>query len=114
MNILFYGTKKYDEEFFDAILPEYPELSIHYLEANLSPETAALAAGYEAICAFVNANIGAETVEQLHRQGVKLILMRCAGSIHQRLLQSMRWHWRSQQIVIRTRLISSAEKMISA
>ena len=57
MNILFYGTKKYDEEFFDAILPEYPELSIHYLEANLSPETAALAAGYEAICAFVNANI---------------------------------------------------------
>ena len=79
MNILFYGTKKYDEEFFDAILPEYPELSIHYLEANLSPETAALAAGYEAICAFVNANIGAKTVEQLHRQGVKLILMRCAG-----------------------------------
>ena len=79
MNILFYGTKKYDEEFFDAILPEYPELSIHYLEANLSPETAALASGYEAICAFVNANIGAETVEQLHRQGVKLILMRCAG-----------------------------------
>ena len=75
MNILFYGTKKYDEEFFDAILPEYPELSIHYLEANLSPETAALAAGYEAICAFVNANIGAKTVEQLHRQGVKLILM---------------------------------------
>ena len=62
--------QKYDEEFFDAILPEYPELSIHYLEANLSPETAALAAGYEAICAFVNANIGAKTVEQLHRQGV--------------------------------------------
>ena len=46
MNILFYGTKKYDEEFFDAILPEYPELSIHYLEANLSPETAALAAAH--------------------------------------------------------------------
>ena len=135
MNILFYGTKKYDEEFFDAILPEYPELSIHYLEANLSPETAALAAGYEAICAFVNANIGAKTVEQLHRQGVKLILMRCAGynnvdlkktaeygikvarvyrATHRKPLQSMRWHWRSRQIVIRTRLISSAEKMISA
>ena len=46
MNILFYGTKKYDEEFFDAILPAYPELSDHYLEANMSPETAALAAGY--------------------------------------------------------------------
>ena len=57
MNILFYGTKKYDEEFFNAILPEYPELSIHYLEANLSPETAALAAGYEAICALTNAQI---------------------------------------------------------
>ncbi len=79
MNILFYGTKKYDEQFFDEILPEYPNLSIHYLEANLSPETAVLAAGYEAVCAFVNANIGTETVEALHRQGVKLILMRCAG-----------------------------------
>ena len=79
MNILFYGTKKYDEEFFNAILPEYPDVSIHYLEANLSPDTATLAAGYEAVCAFVNANIGAETVRELHRQGVKLILMRCAG-----------------------------------
>lgn len=79
MKILFYGTKKYDEEFFEAILPEYPEISIHFLEANLAPDTAALAGGYEAVCAFVNADIGTATVEELHRQGVRLILMRCAG-----------------------------------
>lgn len=79
MKILFYGTKKYDEEFFSAILPEYPDILVHFIEANLSPETAALAGGYEAVCAFVNADIGTQTVEGLHRQGVKLILMRCAG-----------------------------------
>lgn len=79
MKILFYGTKKYDQEFFEAILPEYPEISIHFLEANLTPETGTLAKGYEAVCAFVNADIGTETVEELHRQGVRVILMRCAG-----------------------------------
>lgn len=79
MDILFYGTKKYDEEFFSKILPEYPELSVHFIEANLSAETALLSAGYEAVCAFVNADIGAQTIEGLAAAGVKLILMRCAG-----------------------------------
>ena len=56
MRILFYGAKKYDQEFFEKLLPEYPELNITYIEANLSAQTAALAQGYEAVCAFVNAD----------------------------------------------------------
>lgn len=79
MQILFYGTKKYDQEFFEKMCSEYPELSITFIEANLGPETAALAQGYEAVCAFVNADIGKKTMESLGRHGVKLILMRCAG-----------------------------------
>ena len=31
MRILFYGAKKYDQEFFEKLLPEYPELSITYI-----------------------------------------------------------------------------------
>ena len=79
MRILFYGTKNYDEQFFDKLLPEFPGIEIKFIEANIHEETASLAKGYEAICAFVNADLGATVIEELHQQGVKLILMRCAG-----------------------------------
>lgn len=79
MKILFYGTKNYDEQFFERLLPEYPEISIKYIEANLQEETAALARGCEAVCAFVNADLGEAVLKELKEQGVKLVLMRCAG-----------------------------------
>ncbi|WP_373217928.1 2-hydroxyacid dehydrogenase [Ruminococcus sp. 5_1_39BFAA] len=79
MNILFYGTKNYDQQFFDKLLPDYPGIEIKFIEANIDVETASLAKGYEAICAFVNADLGTRVIEELNRQGVKLILMRCAG-----------------------------------
>ena len=79
MKILFYGTKNYDEQFFEKLLPEFPDIKIKFIEANIHEETASLAKGYEAICAFVNADLGAPVIEELHQQGVKLILMRCAG-----------------------------------
>ena len=79
MKILFYGTKNYDEEFFEKLLPSYPGIEIKFTEANIHEETASLAHGYEAICAFVNADLGTQVIEALHTQGVKLILMRCAG-----------------------------------
>ena len=79
MKILFYDTKSYDREFFEKLLPSYPGIEVKFIEANIHEETAALAHGYDAICAFVNADLGAPVIEELHRQGVKLILMRCAG-----------------------------------
>ena len=81
MKILFFGTKSYDREFFDKGLKEekYKDIDIHYIEPNLTPETAELAHGYDAVCAFVNMDLGKETVDILHEMGVKLILMRCAG-----------------------------------
>ena len=50
MKILFYGAKPYDTASFDAMLPAYPGLELKYIEANLLPETAPLAHGYE-VCA---------------------------------------------------------------
>ena len=75
MKILFYGTKNYDEQFFDKLLPEFPGIEIKFIEANIHEETASLAKGYEAICAFVNADLSTKVIEELHKQGVKLILM---------------------------------------
>lgn len=79
MRILFYGTKNYDEQFFQKLLPQYPGIEIKFLEENIHTETALLAKGYDAICAFVNADLKGAVIEELHHQGVRLILMRCAG-----------------------------------
>lgn len=79
MKILFYDTKSYDKESFEKKNQEYPELQIDYLISELVPGTAALARGYDAICAFVSSDVGTKTIEILHECGIKLILMRCAG-----------------------------------
>lgn len=79
VNILIYDTKKYDKESFDGIKDEYPELVVDYVKTDLSEKTARLAAGYEAVCAFVSSDVGANVIQILSEVGVKLILMRCAG-----------------------------------
>lgn len=68
MKILFYGTKNYDEEFFEKLLPSYPGITIKFTEANIHEETASLAKGYEAICAFVNADLSTPVIEELNAQ----------------------------------------------
>ena len=81
MNILFFGTKAYDKEFFEKLENTgiYHDIDITFIEPNLTPETAKLADGYEAVCAFVNMDLCAKTIRKLDKCGVKLILMRCAG-----------------------------------
>ena len=79
MKILFYDAKKYDELSFNASLANYPELQLDYLEADVSRHTAKLAAGYDAICAFVSSDLSAPVIDRLAEGGVKLILLRCAG-----------------------------------
>ena len=79
MKILVFGTKSYDRESFEKELADYPDLKVDFTETNLTPLTATLAQGYDAVCAFVNANVGAMTLEVLRGLGVGLVLMRCAG-----------------------------------
>lgn len=81
MNILFFGTKSYDRDFFEKLenTGKYHDIDITFIEPNLSPETARLADGYEAVCAFVNMDLGEKTIRTLAKCGTKLVLMRCAG-----------------------------------
>lgn len=79
MKILFYDTKKYDRESFEEKAKEYPEIEITFLEADISPDTARLAKGYDAVCGFVSSDLGRKVISVLEQRGVKLILMRCAG-----------------------------------
>ncbi|MBR3308122.1 MAG: 2-hydroxyacid dehydrogenase [Lachnospiraceae bacterium] len=79
MKLLFYAAKIYDKKSFEPVLDQYPGVEIDYIEHELEPRTAALAEGYDAICAFVSADVGAETLGILKEKGVKTVLMRCAG-----------------------------------
>ncbi|MBR1771569.1 MAG: 2-hydroxyacid dehydrogenase [Lachnospiraceae bacterium] len=79
MKLLFYAAKVYDKKSFGLILGQFPEVEIEYIDHELEPRSAALAKGYDAICAFVSADVGAETLQTLYDCGVKIVLMRCAG-----------------------------------
>lgn len=79
MKILFYDTKKYDKDSFEKMLPNFPEIQMDFLDADLSVYTARLAKGYDAVCAFVSSDVSADVLRALAQKGVKLVLMRCAG-----------------------------------
>lgn len=76
--IAFFDTKPYDRIWFDRLSGEY-EVNIKYYESKLSQDTAVLARGCKAVCAFVNDEINAPTIEGLSDVGVELLAMRCAG-----------------------------------
>lgn len=82
LKILFYDTKSYDKDSFEEKRLQYPKLEIDYLKSELNPATSRLAKGYDAVCAFVNCEVGTATVRLLHENGVRLILLRCAGFNH--------------------------------
>lgn len=83
MKIAFFGTKDYDRTFFSELTKEIGQgtynCEIKYFSSNLGPETANMAKGYDAVCIFVNDDASRNVVEQLHDNGVRLILLRCAG-----------------------------------
>lgn len=79
MKILFFDTKKYDKEFFDKILPKYDDIEIEYVESDINERNAVYAKGFDAVCAFVSSDLSKEVVDVLGQQGIKLLLMRCAG-----------------------------------
>lgn len=80
MKIIFYGTREYDHYYFDVLAadPEYG-CEIRFLTANLDADTAPLAQGGDAVCAFVNADCSAPVLEKLAQVGIRCLLLRCAG-----------------------------------
>lgn len=77
MKTAVFSTKPYDREFLIAANAGAHEL--HFLEANLDASTALLAAGFGAVCVFVNDTVDAPVLKQLAGVGTRLIALRCAG-----------------------------------
>jgi D-lactate dehydrogenase len=81
MRVAVYSTKPYDKEFLLAANTGHQH-ELVFLEPRLSPETVHFSAGAEAVCAFVNDDLGAEVLEDLHKLGVHFVALRSAGFNH--------------------------------
>ncbi|MCQ3934230.1 MAG: 2-hydroxyacid dehydrogenase [Gammaproteobacteria bacterium] len=81
MKILFFDTHRYEKDVFRAANEAHGH-DIVFAEARLGPETAGLAAGYDAVCSFVNDRVSAPVIRTLKDGGVRAIALRCAGFNH--------------------------------
>ncbi|MEX0701615.1 MAG: 2-hydroxyacid dehydrogenase [Planctomycetales bacterium] len=78
MRIAFFNAKPYERAFFDRANAAAGH-ELHYLEPRLAEETAPLAEGYPAVCAFVNDSLSAAVLEVLAAGGTQLVALRSAG-----------------------------------
>ncbi len=77
-----FSTKPYDVRFLEKALQRAEaadRISLRFHEGRLNPATTKLAEGADAVCAFVNDDLCAATLESLKDGGTRLIALRCAG-----------------------------------
>ncbi|GIJ79281.1 D-lactate dehydrogenase [Micromonospora phaseoli] len=78
MRVAVFSTKPYDRDFL-TVANATAGHDLTFLEARLTAQTARLAEGADAVCAFVNDDLCAEALDQLAEAGVKVVALRSAG-----------------------------------
>ena len=81
MKTAVFDTHRFDQEALERANAAYNH-DLRFFEPRLSADTAALAAGFDAICSFVNDRLDAEALGILHRGGTRLLALRSAGFNH--------------------------------
>ncbi len=76
MKVAVFSSKAYDQQFLNAANTDH---DLVFFEPRLTLVTAPLAKDFEAVCAFINDQLDAETLEILASQGTKLLALRSAG-----------------------------------
>jgi D-lactate dehydrogenase len=78
MRMAVFDTHRYDQQALQQANGDGRH-ELVFVEPRLNRQTAPLAKGCEAICAFVNDRIDDATLQVLHDGGVRFIALRCAG-----------------------------------
>ena len=81
MRIAVFSVKKYERELLTAANAAYGH-ELVYFDSMLEPETASLAAGFAAVCVFVNDLANAQAIGILAGGGTRLIATRSTGFNH--------------------------------
>ncbi len=77
MKVAVYSLHKFERPFLEKA--NAAKHQIHFMDMRLSPTTASLSEGAEAVCLFVSDDASAPVLETLHRQGTRFIALRSAG-----------------------------------
>lgn len=72
-----FSAQPYDEAFFTAHKDQ--RLAFTFIKAHLNEQTVELAAGFDAVCVFVNDTLNAKVIDRLRSLGCRHIALRCAG-----------------------------------
>jgi D-lactate dehydrogenase len=78
MKLAFFDTHGFDRKAFNKSNSIYQH-EITYFEPRLKSDTAQLAQGHDAVCAFVNDRIDRETIRILKSLDIRIIALRSAG-----------------------------------
>jgi len=78
MRIAVFDSKRYDKAAITQANKAFGH-KVEFFEDRLNRSTVPLAAGFDAVCPFVNDRVDAATLEELARLGVKLVTLRSAG-----------------------------------
>jgi D-lactate dehydrogenase len=81
MDVCMFSTRTYDRASFGAAAGAGRH-NFRFVEAGLVGDTVPLAEGCEAVCAFVNDDVGEATLRRLGAAGVRHIALRSAGFNH--------------------------------
>jgi D-lactate dehydrogenase len=81
MKTAVFSTKPYDRRSIEAANAGTGH-ELFFFESRLTPATATLAVGYGAVCAFINDEMNARTLELLAGGGTRLVALRSAGFNH--------------------------------
>ena len=76
MKIAVFSSHHYDEEYLNRFNTGH---QLTYFTPSLSEHTVALTEGFDAVCCFVNDVMDETVLQLLHNNGIKLIVLRCAG-----------------------------------
>ena len=86
MKVAVFSTRPYDQHSLvasnEALGAAGGGHDLTFFEPRLTAATAGLAHGFDAVCAFVNDELGAPVIETLARGGVRAIALRSAGYNH--------------------------------
>ena len=78
MKLAVYSTKQYDKKYLQQVNESY-QYDLEYFDFLLTEKTAKTAHGCDGVCIFVNDDGSRPVLEELKKQGVKFIALRCAG-----------------------------------
>lgn len=78
MKIALFSAKPYDRAFFDQANQNHQH-DLVYFTPRLTAETVALAAGFPAVCVFVQDQLDEPVLRTLATVGTRVVALRCAG-----------------------------------